>query len=566
MSLPRPEHPRPSCRREHWQSLNGDWAFEIDNDRTGHARGLNRLGIPLASRITVPFCPESRLSGVGETDFLYGVWYKRTVAVSPHDGILRLHFGAVDHGCTVYVNGQKVGGHVGGYTPFMLDITDAVHEGENELCVYAWDDTRDTTIPSGKQSHERDSFGCFYTRTTGIWQTVWLEYLPAVHIDTLTCDPQNVDGVACFTLSLCGEAPLDIAVTYEGRAVGHVALPRAAGHCRVSVPLTETHLWDVGHGRLYDVTLRFGDDTVHSYFGLRDIRFENGRFLLNGRSVFQRLVLDQGFYPDGIYTAPTDDDLVGDIRLSLAAGFNGARLHEKVFEERFLYHADCMGYLVWGEFPDWGLDHTDPAHLQHILPAWVEQVARDRHHPSIIGWCPRNETWDRGERQQHDDSIALLYRVTKALDPTRPCIDASGNFHVETDIFCVHDYDQDPEAFRKRYAPLAADGILNDKFAERQTYRGEPVFVSEYGGIAWDTSGNGWGYGDGPQTLDDFYERFRGLADAQLDNPALFGLCYTQLTDVEQEQNGLYTYDRRPKFDTARLHAILSRKAAIEED
>ena len=276
-------------------------------------------------------------------------------------------------------------------------------------------------------------------------------------------------------------------------------------------------------------------------------------------------MLDQGFYPDGIYTAPTDDDLKKDIELSMTLGFNGARLHEKVFEERFLYYADKMGYLVWGEYPDWGLDHSRPENLAPILNEWMEVVERDRNHPSIIGWCPRNETWDQGWRKQWDEGVALLYDVTKAMDPTRPCIDASGNFHVKTDVFCLHDYSQDPAVLRERYMPLTKGDCPIDPHAERQRYGGQPVMISEYGGIAWDTTGNGWGYGEGPKTLEEFYERFEGLTNALLDNPALFGFCYTQLTNVEQEQNGLYTYDRQPKFDISRLCAIVSRKAAIEE-
>ena len=347
--------------------------------------------------------------------------------------------------------------------------------------------------------------------------------------------------------------------------MGSYSAENAQGKLVFTVPLNEKHLWEVGKGNLYDVEFTFGEDKVSSYFGLREVRLDGHKFLINGKSVFQRLVLDQGFYPDGIYTAPTDSDLVRDIELSLAVGFNGARLHEKIFEERFLYHADKMGYIVWGEYPDWGLDPSYADNIYAILPEWLEEVKRDFNHPSIVGWCPHNETHDKNGRKQFDESISLVYDVTKAIDTTRPCIDSSGWFHVKTDIFCVHDYEQDPVKFKENYDKLMTEGQLHNVLWRRQQYRGEATFVSEYGGIKWSSEEGGWGYGNGPKTLDEFYDRFKGLTDALLDNYEMFALCYTQLTDVEQEQNGLYTYDRAPKFDCKKLYDVMTRKAAIED-
>ena len=247
-------------------------------------------------------------------------------------------------------------------------------------------------------------------------------------------------------------------------------------------------------------------------------------------------------------------------------GFNGARLHEKVFEPRFLYHCDRLGYMVWGEHANWGLDHSDPAALHAFLPEWEEIVQRDRNHPAIIGWCPFNETWDYAGRKQVDDTLRIVYETTKRLDPTRPCIDVSGGFHVVTDIFDVHEYTQSSDEMHERYDRLGETGELYDPFKNRQTYRGEPVFVSEYGGIYWDAAeGAGWGYGVAPQTPEEFIERYRALTDALLDNAAICGFCYTQLYDIEQERNGLYTYAREPKFDPSVFYAINTRKAAIEE-
>lgn len=567
VQIPRKEYPRPQFERENWLNLNGEWAFEIDNGRSGEARGLCKEGAPLTGRILVPFCPESELSGVGHKDFMYGVWYKRSVLLTEEQLTEKavLHFGAVDYHCKVYVNGVLAGEHKGGYVSFSFDVTALLRAGENEITVYAEDDTRDRLIPSGKQSHEYHSFGCFYTRTTGIWQTVWLEFLPAVHIERVKYYPNIHDGSVTVTAEFAGSGSFSAQISFGGVEMGIYEAENAEGILTFTVELKEKHLWEVGHGNLYDVQFTFGNDVVQSYFGLREVRLVGHKFLINGKSVFQRLVLDQGFYPDGIYTAPSDEALENDIKLSLAVGFNGARLHEKIFEERFLYHADRLGYIVWGEFPNWGLDHSYADSIYGVLPEWTEELERDFNHPAIVGWCPFNETWDQNGRKQFDDALALVYKITKSLDPTRPCIDTSGNYHTATDIFCVHDYEQNPAIFKEHYDKLMSAGTLFDNHSSRQTYRGEACFVSEYGGIAWNQDASGWGYGNGPKTEAEFIERFRGLTDALLDNCEMFGLCYTQLTDVEQEQNGLYTYGRKPKFDPEIFRRILSRKAAIED-
>ncbi len=565
MQIPRAEHPRPQFERENWINLNGSWQFEIDQGRSGVERKLFEEGVSLSDTITVPFCPESKLSGVEYKDFMLGVWYKRKVTLAKLSGKVNLHFGAVDYHCRAYVNGAFAGEHKGGYVSFSFDVTHLLREGENEICVYAEDDSRESLIPSGKQSARFNSYGCYYTRTTGIWQTVWLEFMPDTYVDKVKFYPNITDSSVTVAADLVGCEGFTCEISFDGKKMGEYKTERATGQLTFNVPLAEKHLWEVGKGNLYDVIFTFGDDKVHSYFGLRQVRLDGMKFLINEKSVFQRLILDQGFYPDGIYTAPTDADLKKDIELSLAMGFNGARLHEKVFEERFLYHADQMGYIVWGEYPDWGLDHTRDDNVYGIIPEWIEEVERDFNHPSIVGWCPHNETWRINDCRCYAPSIAMVYDVTKAMDPTRPCIDTSGGFHAKTDIFDVHDYDQDPAHFKEKYDRLMSEGYLHDRFEKVETYRGEATFVSEYGGIAWDLDGGGWGYGQGPATLEEFYERYQGLTDALLDNSCMFGLCYTQLTDVEQEQNGLYTYDRKPKFDIPRMHAIMSRKAAIED-
>lgn len=558
--------------RKNWKNLNGEWDFCFDQSRSGDARKLWSKDAVYDKKITVPFCVESALSGIGYKDFIFGVWYKKKVILSETDiaGRTVLHFGAADYKTIVYVNEKKVGEHEGGYVSFAFDVSDFVHPGENLIVVNCEDDTRDRMIPRGKQSEEYFSHGCDYTRTTGIWQTVWLEFKPNAFIADFRLYPQPEDCALNLRLDLVGKTDLSVRAEYEGREVGEYTLKEAEGCIHLHLPLDEKHLWEPGHGRLYDLKLTYGEDTVISYFGLRSVSLSGYKFLLNGRSVFQRLVLDQGFYPDGIYTAPSDEALLKDIHLSKAYGFNGARLHQKVFEERFLYHCDKEGYLVWGEFGNWGLDHSDPESIYHILPEWIDEVKRDFNHPAIIGWCPFNETWDQHGCRQYDPLLSLVYRTTKAMDPTRPCIDTSGNYHVETDIFDLHDYEQDPVVFRETQRLFAEEDTIRNHCANRQEYpKGMPMFYSEYGGIKWsaqtENSKESWGYGNAPTTPEEYKERYKGLTDAILDNPKVMGFCYTQLTDVEQEQNGCYYYSREQKFDPAFFHAVNSRKAAIED-
>ncbi len=567
--IPRAEHPNPQFERENWLNLNGEWEFEIDNSVSGRERGLQHAE-HLKSKIIVPFCPESRLSGVENTDFLNCVWYRRDIEISESNlnGRVILHFGAVDYDAAVYINGEEAMHHKGGYVSFSGDITRFLRVGKNSIAVEARDDVRNPLVPRGKQSEWLHSHDCDYTRTTGIWQTVWVEFVPESYIKSIKLFPNPTDSSVAFSCELCGSGELGIDVLYDGKIVGICDCQSSAGCVSGEIKLLEKHLWEVGCGRLYDLVITFGGDTVKSYFGLRDIRLDGFKYLINGKSVFQRLVLDQGFYRDGIYTAPDESDLIKDIEISLAAGFNGARLHQKVFEQRFLYHCDRMGYLVWGEYPNWGLDYSAPDAIYGILPEWCEEVECDFNHPSIIGWCPFNETWDYDGRQQRDELLETVYKITKQLDSTRPCIDTSGNFHVMSDIFDVHDYEQDPKIFKENYDKLVSDGTLFDRHDSRQKYAGEPTFVSEYGGIKWvvgEQDENAWGYGNAPRTENEFIERYRGLTEALLGNELMFGFCYTQLYDIEQEQNGLYTYDREPKFDMTVFHGINSAKAAIEE-
>ena len=576
--IPRSEHPNPQFVRTAWENLNGEWEFEFDSGVSGIERRLYEKA-HLSGKITVPFCPESVLSGIGDTDFHNCVWYRRDLQIPKawENGRVLLHFGAVDHTAHVYLNGIEVGKHVGGYASFAFDITPYLQEGVNSLTVCAIDEDRNDLYGHGKQSRRYESHGCYYTRVTGIWQTVWMEYVPNAYIAGFHLTPDIQNSTLQFTADLIGGGVLCAEAFYEGRPVGSAKVNAArGGKVSGAIALSELHLWELGEGKLYDLKLTYGEDTVASYFGMREVMMDGMKFMLNGKSVFQRLVLDQGFYPDGIYTASSDEALKNDIQISMDAGFNGARLHQKVFEPRFLYHCDRMGYMVWGEYGNWGIDYSKLEAVPPLLYEWEEIVNRDYNHPALIGWCPLNETSMGGNGpRQNDEMIRLMYRQTKAMDRSRPCIDTSGWYHVETDIFDLHDYIQEPEKFGETYCKeTPAEAIEYNHKTHKTfgrlpyTYNGEPVFVSEYGGIKWDVNSGlskAWGYGNAPTTVEEFMARYKGLTDILLDTPYLCGFCYTQLYDVEQETNGLYTYSREAKFDMDAIKAINTRQAKIEE-
>lgn len=559
-TIPRAEYPNPQFERKNWMNLNGIWEFELDAGNNGRACEWYKNG-DFTKKINVPFCMESKLSGLQIKEFVHAVWYRRTFEIPAEwkKGRVFLKFGAVDYHAYVYCNGSFAGDHQGGYTSFEVELTDYIIDGLNTLTVCAEDDTRNPDQPSGKQSDQYHSYKCMYTRTTGIWQTVWLEYVPHQYIKNVKYYPDLSNKMLYIKAEVFGDGMLRAKAFYNGIPEGEASAVSHHGSVMLSLPLANLHLWEPLCGRLYDLELSFGDDRVSSYFGMRQIALDGYKMLLNGKKVFQRTVLDQGFYPDGVYTAPDEADLINDIQIALDAGFNGARLHQKVFEPRFLYHCDKMGYLVWGEYGNWGFDHARSKSISTYLSEWREAVERDFNHPAIVGWIPFNETPDN----QLPELISTVYDCTKLLDTTRPCIDASGWCHVKTDIFDVHNYLQDAVVLTKRLELLQQEGRLD--FKSCGNYRGEPVFFSEYGGIKW-KNGNyeGWGYGNVPATEQEFRERYQALTEMILKQERIFGFCYTQLYDVEQEINGLYTYDRKPKFDMAFFRKINIGNAAYE--
>lgn len=575
LALPREEYPRPQFERADWQNLNGEWTYEFDFGKSGVNRKLfDSKGFK--DKITVPFCPESELSGVNYKDFIPAMWYHRTISIpdSWKDKQTILNFGGVDYFAGIYIDGKLVARHWGGSSPFSCDITEYVKDGKpHDLVVRVEDDLRSNTQPSGKQSRVFNSHGCYYTRTTGIWLTVWMEPVDKNGLKSVYIVPDldNSEFVVNPEFKNLTEGQtFEVIVKDNGKVV---AKDRRKASPALSIPLKikNAKTWSPESPFLYDIELNVYDkdgkliDEVNSYAGMRKIHVEGNQYYLNNEPYYLRLVLDQGFYPDGIWTAPSDEALKKDIELSMQAGFNGARLHQKVFEERFHYWADKLGYLTWGEMPNWGADANNPLSARNFIPEWEAVVVRDRNHPSIISWTPFNETWERpGNNEaalQHDRLIEDVYSLTHNLD-YRPVNDASGNYHVITDLWTVHNYEQNPEKLTEWFEIKDGKYPCQDPRYDVE-YTGQPFFIDEFGGIKWvdgkKFADNSWGYGDGPKSLEEFYNRLEGQVDAINAVPYMSGYCYTQLTDVEQEQNGIYNYNRTSKFDMDRIKSIFSK-------
>jgi beta-galactosidase/beta-glucuronidase len=550
---PRPEYPRPNLRRRDWINLNGAWRFGFDEpnfDRT----------------IIVPFAYQAPLSGIGRAELHDTVWYARRF-VAPGADQLLLHFGAVDYGATVFINDVEVGRHEGGHVPFSLDITAAIRPGENDLVVRADDPATDRTIPRGKQGSGERPEGIFYTATTGIWQTVWLEPLPERRITSLRLMPDRAQGVLDFEVAASSPAAaIELSVSLAGRPVGGFTGELGRGR----VALAEVTPWAPDSPACYAVTARLIEeggaelDRVDSYFGLRSIETRDGHVFLNGQPYIQRLVLDQGYFPGGWYTAASDDDFRRDIELAKSFGFNGARKHQKVEDPRWLYWADRLGFLVWSEMPNFH-QHTAQAE-QRLLDEFSAAIERDRDHPCVVAWVPMNESFGFMRPLDQDQLAGLLvrlYRRAHQLDGTRPVVSNDGWEHALTDLCTLHNYGS-PADLRHRYQTLAAalDGKARPRppYLDGYRYRGEPVLVTEFGGVALEGSG-GWNYGE-VANAEGLVRTYAELIDGLMGGP-VDGFCYTQLVDIEQERNGLLTFDRQPKVNPSRLrpHTLQPKRA-----
>ncbi len=568
----REEYPRPAFARASWQNLNGEWEFEIEQSGRDYLADAKYL-----SRIEVPFCPESILSGIANTEPMFSVWYRRSFTLTPQAlaGSVLLHFGAVDFSAAVFVNGTRVGAHNGGYTPFSFDVSAFVRAGENTLVVNAKDDYRDGTIPSGKQSEKPLSEGCMYTRTTGIWQTVWLEFTGKTYFQNAKITANPADRSICIQAELnkSTSGVCTASIDYRGTFLSsHSCLVDGAAFTFTLNLDCDIELWDVLQPNLYDILLQLEKDgqtadEVKTYCGFRTLEIRGKQLLLNGKPLFLKQVLDQGYYPDGVYTAPRVQDIERDIDTAIALGFNGARPHEKVFEERYLYYADRKGFLLWGEYPNWNckMKPSNPAGMRNILSEWQAVLERDYNHPSVIGWCPLNEARFGWNGETDYAGQKSLYDLTKAYDKTRPVIGSSGGDLYVTDIHDVHFYTHDGETLKKlvrsgRYSEIPEFvyfilRIFQKKLLKKKNLLKLPCFVSEYGGLSYLVEGKSWGYHGKYALEEEFVEKYCELTNALFDLDCI-GFCYTQLYDVEQEQNGILKYDRSPKLSAEGMEKI----------
>lgn len=585
----RAEYPRPQFVREQWHNLNGNWQFEFDDDNVGVAERWYEPSKTLTQRIEVPFAYQTPLSGIHDPSYHDFVWYKRTFTVDPawNGKRIILHFGAVDYRAWVYVNGQFVGTHEGGHTPFSFDVTEALTWGEECITVRVEDPSEDETIPRGKQSWFEKPSGIWYNRTTGIWQTVWLEAVETRHIANVKFYPDIDKGeitVELETAGLLAGTWLNIDINFQGQPVVRDRIELQDRYTRRSFDLFSRQVyrtgihgagwtWSPEHPNLFDVVLTLGEgrsplDRVETYFGMRKVHTENGMVYLNNKPYYQKLVLDQGYWPEGLLTAPSDAHLRHDIELAKQLGFNGCRKHQKVEDPRFHYWADHLGFIVWGECAA-SQSYSNDA-VGRLTREWLEIVERDFNHPCIVTWVPINESWGvpsiKHNKQQQYHSVAM-YNLIHSLDPTRLVISNDGWEMTVTDICGVHNYSHgnpdEPhvyEEFKRMLSTqetmVASKPAYRSQYADGFSYQGEPVMLTEFGGIGYKTGEEaGWGY-TSVTTEEDFVSEYARVLAAVYSSQVIHGFCYTQLTDVEQEINGLVAYDRTPKCDPARIKAI----------
>ena len=577
------DYPRPQLVRSQWTNLNGNWEFAFDDDQTGEVNGFVTT-FPKSQNIVVPFTYETKMSTIGDERPHNQVWYRRSFSAKPVSGERTLiHFEGVDYEAKVWINGHFAGSHVGGYARFTVDATDYLKEGENELIVSARD-SFDMQIPRGKQRWYDHNYACWYVQTTGIWKTVWMETVPAAHITNIKLTP-DIDRKT-ITVELWAAAPqfpctVEFELSYQGKPLlsqTNAMLGKRATFClpvdaqNAEGVLEPVHLWSPEEPALYDLNLslctKTSTDTVATYFGMRSIETRDGQVLLNHHPLYQRLLLDQGYWSDSHLTPPSEEALVEDIDKTIQLGYNGVRKHMKVEDERFLYWADVKGLLVWSEFPATFAFGDDA--IEAFTEQWMEVVRQNYSHPSIITWTPFNESWGVPEIQTEHIQQSFtegIYHLTKAFDPMRPVITNDGWEHTISDIITLHDYEPDGAAFLARYQQK--DAILENRlfpnldkpaFANGYAYRGQPVILSEFGGIAFDQAGEGWGYGDKVADKEAFLDRFTKTVYAIQDTPWICGFCYTQTTDVQQEINGLMTEQREFKVDPDAIAAVNRRK------
>ena len=582
------DYPRMQLRRSEWTNLNGRWEFAIDADATA----TSPAEVNFDRVIVVPFAPETQASGVAETGFFDAVWYRRTFRAPRLERGQRLilHFGAVDHEATVWVNGSLAATHAGGYTPFSADITELLDGdragGEQTIVVRAFDDPHDLAKPRGKQDWQLDPHGIWYYRTTGIWQTVWMEVVPRTRIEKLQWTPCVREWGIDFSTAIAGPLPtgsrirLRLRVNDQTLADDTFALSDREISRRITLPdpgiedARNDLMWSPWRPTLIDASIELLDandnvlDRVESYTAMRSVGVEGTRFVLNGRMIDLKLVLDQGYWRESGLTAPSDDALRRDVELVKELGFNGVRKHQKIEDPRFLYWADRLGLLVWEEMPS--PYRFSQQSVERLTKEWLAAMTRDVSHPCIICWVPFNESWgvpDLPAVAAQREFVRGVFHLTKAFDPNRPVVGNDGWEMLVTDIVAIHDYERVPENVTKRYTRTPAN--LADLFAHERPghrqllledcpYANRPIMLTEFGGIAFhkDTK-HTWGY-KRAATAREFGQQYADLLAAVRATPLFSGFCYTQFTDTYQEANGLLYMDRTPKVPIEQIRKATS--------
>ena len=590
--MSRAEYPRPQFVRSEWINLNGKWQFEFDDKNEGWKEKYANQE-KLTREINVPFVYQSELSGINDRTIHEYIWYKKEIELNhPHDKETLLHFGAVDYYCKVYVNGQFVGEHEGGHTSFHFNISDKLVKGKQTITVFVHDPFDDETIPRGKQFWEKESRGIWYTNSTGIWQTVWIEQLDKEHIESVKFTSDFDHGmvsidllISDFTNLIEENRFLNYTISYKDIMIAEDQIKLNSHNVKRAIDIMQNKIfrsnfhdagfaWTPENPNLFDVKLELVNDaghvldTIKSYFGYRKVHSENGMVFLNNKPYYQKLVLDQGYWPEGLLTAPSASDFKRDIELAKEIGFNGCRKHQKTEDPLFLYYADTLGFLVWGECASAPV-YTEKA-ATRLMKEWVEIVERDYNHPSIVTWVPLNESWGvpniHADKKQQQFS-KTMYHMLHAIDGTRLVISNDGWEATTTDICAIHNYNHGnhDEKDKYRYFKEALSSVENllsyahgkwQVYANGYSHQGEPIMLTEFGGIGFKVDDQkGWGY-TSVETVEEYIRDYRRIMEAIYQSKGLWGYCYTQLTDVEQEINGILTYNRKPKCDLSILREI----------
>ena len=567
------DYPRPQFVRKNWQNLNGEWDFYFDYNNVGESCGFAN-GFITSQKILVPFAYQCPASGIGNEQLCPTIWYQRHVNVDKtHDQLVLLHLEGCDYNATVWVNGKLCGKDSGGYHRMTFDITNACNAGDNLLVIKVTDDYS-RLIPRGKQRWEKSNFGCWYVDIAGIYKTAWLEVVHKNHIQGVKITSNLSDGSVSIDFATTNQnGQLQATIWYQNQLVEQLTTPAKNNHVVANLS-KNLHLWEQGKGNLYDLQLDLVcdgvvTDSVGSYFGMREISIQDGRVLLNGKPLYQRLILDQGYWPQSALTPPNEQSLEQDITLTLQMGFNGARKHQKVEDERYLYYADVYGFIVWAEMPSM-YDFTEQS-AQNFQREWLLAVHQQYNHPCILCWVPFNESWGvehilKDKTQQ--DFVNKVYHATKQIDSMRPVITNDGWEHTISDFVTLHHYTQDGATLTKAFGEVAGcvggPWLDHDRqtFAQGYQHQGQPILLTEFGGTSFvkDTFGGNWGYGSAVANDAEYLARLGNLVDSIRALPHMQGFCYTQLTDVYQEVNGLLYFDRTPKQPLTSFAQIFGNK------